>query len=98
MSFPENLGVIACKCVIFGEKPVLFVSHAGGDWQLYCHWRNHDFKDAEAMKHELSVVHAAHLTAQDPSLNALAGLPVDRAAERERVGGAWRCYEDKDDD
>ncbi|HAP40858.1 MAG TPA: hypothetical protein DCQ94_14030 [Nitrospira sp.] len=77
---------------------MLFVSHAGGDWQMYCHWKSHDFNSPEAMRRELAVVHVAHLVAQDETLNSVADLPVDTGAERVVVGGAWERYEDKDDE
>lgn len=96
MSFPINLGTIACQCVISGAKPVLFVSHAGGDWQMYCHWKNHDFSSPNIAQ-ELKTVHVAHLVNLDSTLNAVADLPVDMGAERMQIGGAWERYEDKDD-
>lgn len=96
MPFPDDLGTIACPCVITGSKPVLFVSHASGDWQMYCHWKNHDFEDPADLE-ALSVVHVAHLLALDSTINELADLPVDMGAERTHVGATWQRYEDKDD-
>lgn len=75
---------------------MLFVSHAGGDWQMYCHWQNHDF-DSPNISNELQLVHVEHLVHQDPTLEAVADLPVDMGAERVLVGGPWERYEDKDD-
>lgn len=80
------------------SKPVLFVSHAGGDWQMYCHYKNHDFESPEAMEKDLVVVHIAHLLARDPTLDAVADLPVDMGAEREAVGSEWARFADSDDD
>lgn len=97
MAFPDKLGTIACTCVVRQRKPVLFVSHAGGDWQMYCHWTNHDFADEQVLRNELMPVHIAHLVALDPTLDEVADLPPDMGAERERVGGPWQRYEDKDD-
>jgi hypothetical protein len=97
MTFPENLGTIACACVVTERKPVLFVSHAGGDWKMYCHWKNHDFADPQVLRNELVPIHIAHLVALDPTLEDVADLPVDMGAEREHVGGAWQRYEDKDE-
>ena len=96
MPFPDNLGTIACPCVISGSKPVLFVSHGGGDWQMYCHWKNHNFEDHEVLK-TLSVVHVAHLVARDATINEVADLPADMGAERTHVGAMWQRYEDEDD-
>jgi hypothetical protein len=98
MAFPDNLGTIACTCVISEGKPVLFVSHAGGDWQMYCHWKNHDFGDPQVLKNDLKLIHIAHLVALDPSLDAVSDLPAEMAAERERVGGPWERYADTDDE
>lgn len=97
MSFPINLGTIACQSVISGTKPVLFVSHAGGDWQMYCHWKNHDFSSSNITQ-ELKTVHVAHLVNLDSTLNAVADLPVDMGAERTQIGGPWERYEDRDDE
>ena len=97
MSFPENIGTITCKCVLFENKPVLFVSHAGGDWQMYCHWKNHDFDDPQVIANDLTLAHVSHLIARDPTLEAIADLPVDMGAERQFVGGTWERYEDRDD-
>lgn len=98
MTFREDLGVIACRCVLKGDKPVLFVSHAGGDWQMYCHDKNHDFDDPKAMEKEIVLAHAAHLVSRDPTLNAVADLPVDMGAERDDVGAEWSRFRDADDD
>lgn len=98
MPFPEQLGVITCRCVLRDGKPVLWVSRAGGDWQMYCHWEHHDFESPDALAKELTLVHVAHLVAMDSTLEAVADLPVDMAAERRVVGGEWVRYEDKDDE
>ena len=98
MKFREDLGVITCRCVLEQSKPVLFVSHAGGDWQMYCDDKNHDFEDAQAMKKEMVVVHVAHLLALDPTLNAVADLPVDMGAERAAIGAEWVRFPNADDD
>lgn len=97
MSFEANVGTIACRCVVEEGKPILFVSHAGGDWQMYCHDSNHDFDDEEALKEVMRVVHIAHLVARDPTLNQISDLPEDMGAERTEVGGRWTRFEDKDD-
>jgi hypothetical protein len=97
MSFDDSLGTIACRCVIEKGKPVLFVSHAGGDWQMYCHDSNHNFEDEDAMKAEMGVIHVAHLVARDATLNEISDLPTNMAAERTEVGGKWTRFEDVDD-
>lgn len=97
MPFPDNLGVITCRCVLETKEPVLFVSHAGGEWQMYCRDTNHDFEDEEAMKKELLLVHVAHLLAQDTTLNEISDLQMDMGAERSHVGGSWTRFENADD-
>lgn len=98
MTFPENLGTITCRCVADGIKPVLAVSHAGGDWQMYCAFDDHDFEDRDAMARELVVIHIAHLVRRDGSLEAVADLPIDMGAERTAVGAEWTRFRDADDD
>lgn len=98
MRFSESLGVISCPCVLHGGKPVLAVSHAGGEWQMYCSWDGHDFKDDDAMERELLLVHVEHLVAKDPSLLELADLQADMGAERAALGQPWKRFEDRDDD
>lgn len=98
MEFPKDLGVITCRCVMEQSKPVLFASRAGGDWQMYCHDKNHDFEDPQALKEEIVLVDVAHLLALDPGLNAIADLPIDMGAERAEVGSEWIRFADADDD
>lgn len=94
--FPPDMGTIACPCVVSGAKPVLFVSRAGGDWQMYCDWRNHDFNEDAVLK-ALSVVHIMHLVDNDSTLLEIADLPIDMAAERPQLGASWQQYPDRDD-
>jgi len=95
--FPDDLGVITCRCVLEQDKPILFASHAGGDWQMYCHDSNHDFGNESALAEEMRVVHIAHLVARDSTLNQIADLPIDMGAERAEVGGNWTRFKDQDD-
>lgn len=97
MPFPDSLGILTCRCVLSGDRPVLVASHAGGDWQMYCSWDAHDFDDDDAMVEELLLVHVTHLVAADPSLAELADLPVDMGAERKAPGQPWTHHEDRDD-
>jgi hypothetical protein len=96
MKFDKDLGVLVCRCVVEEGKPVLFISHAGGDWQMYCHSSNHDFENEEAIKRELYVVHVQHLLDRDPTLVEVADLAVDMGAEREALGLAWTRFVDSD--
>ena len=97
MGFPENIGTIACRCVVENGAPVLAVSHAGGDWQMYCRFENHNFASQAAMAEELVLVHAAHLAGLDPTLEAVADLPPDMGAERSAPGAEWSRFEDSDE-
>lgn len=97
MQFDEDIGVFTCRCVLERQKAVLFVSHAGGDWQMYCHYSNHDFENEDALSKEITVVHVAHLLAMDPTLTEVADLPIDMGAERGHVGDNWIRFEDSDE-
>lgn len=98
MTLPNPVGTIACKCVLNEGRPVLFVSHAGGDWQMYCDWRSHDFGDPAVLKNHLKLVHIAHLIERDPTLSEVLDLPMDMAAERASIGSPWERYADRDDE
>jgi hypothetical protein len=98
MVFTDSLGVIACKCVVFNHAPVRFVSHAGGDWQFYCHDENHDFSNQEVLENDLKLVHVSQLLLNDSSLNEVADLPINMGADREFVGGLWTRFSDEDDE
>jgi hypothetical protein len=97
MSFAESLGVFCCRCVLSGRKPVLAASHAGGDWQMYCNWNGHNFRDDDEMSRELQVAHVEHLVEMDCTLEELADLPVDMGAERAAPGQPWTRFEDRDE-
>lgn len=95
--FADDLGVITCRCVLEQGKPILFVSHAGGDWGMYCHDSNHDFGDEAALAAEMRLVHIGHLVAGDSTLNQIADLPVDMEAARAEVGDNWTRFKDEDE-
>ncbi|HRE12710.1 MAG TPA: hypothetical protein PLD37_00780 [Usitatibacteraceae bacterium] len=97
MNFAEGAATIACRCVVRGERPVLAVSHAGGEWQMYCDFDAHDYEDASLYGSTLVVVHVAHLVARDGTLSELADLPGDMGAERPDAASPWRRFEDRDD-
>ena len=92
------LGAISCICVIAGKLPVLFVSHAGGDWQFYCSDKNHDFESNSAMRRELKLICISHLVEMDNTLESILNLPVDMGAERNFVGGEWTVFENADEE
>ena len=96
MAFPKGLGVIACTCVIFHRESVNFVSHAGGDWQMYCDDKAHDFTDPLVLQNDITSVHVEHLVAKDSTLIELADLGVNMGAERGTVGDPWVRFDDFD--
>ncbi len=80
---------IAC-CHVLSGGPILFVSHDldDGGWQFLC--------DATTEHHprEACVVGLSHLIEQDPSLNALAAMPVNHHAVRSSPQAAWRITDE----
>lgn len=63
---------------------------------MYCDWDAHDFEDERVQAEELTVVHVEHLLHADPSIQALADLPVDMGAERTHADASWTRFEDTD--
>lgn len=56
---------------------MLFVSHAGGDWQMYCHDGNHDIKNEQLFETTRELWMLLILIERDRPLHAMADLPVD---------------------
>ena len=96
MTTVQHLGTIACECVIFGKKPVLAISHAGGYWQMYCSWNGHDFT-APHLKRTLKLIAIHHLVERDPTLIEALKMPINVGAERASVNHDWSYFEDRDD-
>ena len=79
----DHLAAFICQHVYENSKPVLLVSHdENGDWQFVC-GRDHDVNEKPRL------VGIVHLLERDPSLNEIADLPINWAAERNAVGGEW---------
>jgi len=74
---------LVCEHVFDASRPVLLVSHEGGDWQFLCGGGDHGSWETAR------VVGINHLFDRDPSLRALLDLPVGWDAERAKVGEAW---------
>jgi hypothetical protein len=72
-----------CGHVFDGSRPVLLVSHEGGDWQFLC-GADHEPGDRPR------VVGINHLLDRDPSLQELLDLPPDWEAERQALGTPWQ--------
>ena len=98
MGFPPGLSIRTCRCVVERGSAVLCVTHANGEWQTYCHWDKHAFGDERVEREELIVASAEQLVALDPTLEAVADLPVDMGAERSERGFPWSRFDDSDSD
>ena len=83
---PPELPAFICTCVFQHTRPVLLVSHEGGDWQFLC---GEPHEDVEA---SLRVVGLNHVIEHDPTLIAMLELPNDMAAERDTVVSPWRVF------
>ncbi|TXJ06746.1 MAG: hypothetical protein E6Q25_08605 [Acinetobacter sp.] len=96
--FPNYLGVIACCCVIEGRLPVRWVSHAGGDWQMYCHVDAHDFSDESTdFEQNIQLTPMAQLLKYDADLQQLYDLAIDKGAYRDSVDTVWQYFDDVDE-
>jgi hypothetical protein len=78
-----EVAAYVCSHVFNDERPVLLVSHAGGDWQFLC-------GNAHNPNELPKVVGLNHLFERDNSLDELLNLPIDWEAERSIVGGEWK--------
>ena len=73
---------IACRCVIEGQLPVRWVSHAGGDWQMYCHVDAHDFSEhSQDYENNIQLVHIT-IAKNMMLICNLYDLPPDRGLSR----------------
>ena len=77
-----EIAAYVCSHVFENSKPVLLVSHAGGDWQCLC-------GGDHAADEVPNVVGLNHLLDRDPSLRELEDLPVDWEAERTTTKHKW---------
>jgi hypothetical protein len=80
---PPNCAVLTLRSIVQDNAPVLHVTHDADDdgWQ-FLGWETPAEEDA-------MVVSLASMLAIDPTLEALADLPVGWHAWRERVGDRW---------
>lgn len=85
MVFDENprLGVLTTAAVLEGS-PILMVSHDedDGGWQFLCGTSN-DPEDGR-------IVHLEEIVGRDPTVMAVADLPLGWIAFRSAVGGQWQ--------
>jgi hypothetical protein len=85
MVFDENprLGVLTTAAVLQGA-PILMVSHDedDGGWQFLCGTSN-DPEDGR-------IVHLEEIVGRDPTVTAVADLPLGWIAFRSAVGAEWQ--------
>lgn len=84
MAFDENpnLGVLTTAAVL-GGAPILMISHDedDGGWQFLCGSTN-DPADGR-------IVHLREIVAMDPTVTAVADLPLGWVAFRNATDGDW---------
>lgn len=82
--FPANLGAVVQRTVLDGREPAREVIHdADGDWLVGDGVNDPNLPGAS------SVAHMTHVIELDPTVAALANLPVGHIATREEVGEEW---------
>lgn len=88
---PANLKCYVCIEVFLGERPILFVSRADGDWCFLCGGAHPD--DVAYYR----VVGIGHPMGSDHTLVDVLDLAEDEEAEREFVGAPWERRSISDD-
>jgi hypothetical protein len=80
---PQNVAVITLRQIIFGGKPILYVSHDADDggWQF--------LDGGDAREEDAAVVLLAEIVRLDPTVQQLADLPLGWCAWRTDAGKAW---------
>ena len=82
--FPQRLGAMVARTVLSGQLPVLQVIHTPENaWLVLDGVNDPNEPDALTSTHMTSVV------ARDPTIAALATLPVGHVADREAPGTPW---------
>jgi hypothetical protein len=76
----ERLAYV-CSHFFAHARPVLLVSHAGGNWQFLC--------GAVHTDEVPRVIGINHVFEQDSTLTEVMDLPADWEAERAAADGAW---------
>ena len=84
-TFPRQLGVVAMKTVLNGERPVLQLVHlSNGGWGAA------DGVGDPNAQGATSLAHMSHLVDADASLAEMANrMPPGTTADRYEVGGPW---------
>ena len=80
---PRNVASFIVKQIVYGGKPILYVTHDEDDgaWQF--------LTDEEAIVDDLIVVSLNEIVKLDPSVNELFNLPTGQYATRKFVGDKW---------
>lgn len=73
-----------CNHVFEGERPVLYVSRADGDWCFLCGADDH-----EQLGSAFQVVGLSHELAKDSTLESVLDLAPEEEADRAAVGAPW---------
>ena len=84
-SEPRNLAVITTRQVISENHPILYVLH-DGEWQFHT-GENINEEDAK-------VVGLSEIVKRDPSISALADLPIAWIATRKSQNEDWQRFKD----
>ena len=82
---PRNVAVITLKAIVKGGKPILLVTRDTDDgaWQ---------FLDGGTVSEENApIVSLEEITRIDPSVMALADLPLGWYADRSAANEPWQC-------
>ncbi len=87
---PENLAVFTLRRIIRGESPILSVSHDEDDGR----WQFLDGEEAEI--EDAALVCLGEMIRLDPSLLALADLPIGWSASRSSFQAPWKRMNPKE--
>jgi hypothetical protein len=86
-SEPKNLAVITTKQVVEENQPILYVVYDDeGEWQFHT---GEDVNESDAR-----VVGLGEIFKQDPTIAALAELPIGSIATRKSKHDDWQCFKD----
>jgi hypothetical protein len=82
--FPAKLGATIQRTVLDGDAPALYVGHTDENT-----WLVGDGKTDPNAPGAVVVAHIRHVVDLDPTLEAMATLPIGTEADREHVGAPW---------
>jgi hypothetical protein len=82
--FPDNLGAVVQRTVLDGDEPSRYVGHTPDNSWVISDGVNDPNEPGACV-----AVHVRHVIDRDPSLEALANLPIGFEAERDSPGDEW---------